>query len=392
MSSGSGDKQVCIDETFSRNPDMKSSTSKVITEEMIEIALKGMEDAINDFPGSGKSSYLKALQQAPHLVEKESNPVHFLLREDLNVWNAAERRVKYWEWREKLFKERAFLPLDLSGEGALDDKAVALSKVGATAILPSDNMGRPVVLFDRSRMKFKPQECTPTEVIRFAFYVLQIVSTSEIVLLDLVRDAVDPSSESTQMFFKMVAEAFPFRSGPAHLLFCMPKTWTRTLVESVITLIRNRYAMNVRSIGSPEFHWFVGDVPDEFRQHLCLHGMNADGLPESLGGTWLYENFTRSLRQYQTGLSKKSALAGSIEDISPDHNVSCEVQMHDNLQHESGVDDDQLLLSVFQAEGSNLHRGPSAVTATAKPTETASQGGEENSPLSLFKKNGYKSC
>ena len=47
-------------------------------------------------PHDGKKDFMHAVQQAPSLVQQESNPAAFLRSEDCNPWKAAKKLVLYW--------------------------------------------------------------------------------------------------------------------------------------------------------------------------------------------------------------------------------------------------------------------------------------------------------
>jgi hypothetical protein len=51
---------------------------------------------------------------APHLIEQESSLDEFVALENGDVVQAAKRLVSYWTLRRTLFKQRAYLPLNLS--------------------------------------------------------------------------------------------------------------------------------------------------------------------------------------------------------------------------------------------------------------------------------------
>ena len=69
---------------------------------------------------SEKLEYMEGLSRSPDLVASESDPLQFVRFCNYNVWVAGERLVRYWKARKEAFgDERAFLPLILTGRGAL---------------------------------------------------------------------------------------------------------------------------------------------------------------------------------------------------------------------------------------------------------------------------------
>lgn len=69
---------------------------------------------------------------------------------------AACRLIKYWEIRNKIFGERGFLPMVMTGHGALTEEDVTGMDVGATLLLGSYTQGQTVLLHDKSRLDGHP--------------------------------------------------------------------------------------------------------------------------------------------------------------------------------------------------------------------------------------------
>jgi hypothetical protein len=72
---------------------------------------------------------------------------------------AARRLANYWKKRKEIFQERAYLPINLSGNGALTADDVKVLKMGYMVNLPRDLKGRTVVFIDMSK---KNPETTPS--------------------------------------------------------------------------------------------------------------------------------------------------------------------------------------------------------------------------------------
>jgi hypothetical protein len=116
---------------------------------------KLIDEAIEHcIPYIEKTGYLEAKIKSPQLVENETNPIRFLTYEKWNVWAAARRIVKYWEWKRAIFGEhRAFLPiLDVTGNGAMSETDMKYIRTGVAVILPNDNFGNTVLYFNRYRI------------------------------------------------------------------------------------------------------------------------------------------------------------------------------------------------------------------------------------------------
>lgn len=156
------------------------------TDELRENSLEQMQQCLDGIPEGEKEVYLEACQVCPELVRTESAPIRFLRSENYQaevrmmlsvfVWmwevcdtvhedavhalipvmlihsllqRAAQRLVKYWDYRKRVFDERAFLRMQLD-EGALYPEDESTLRWGHTEILPDDKNGRLVLSHDRS--------------------------------------------------------------------------------------------------------------------------------------------------------------------------------------------------------------------------------------------------
>ena len=92
------------------------------------------------------------------MITKETDPIRFLKHEQWNIWAAAQRTVKYWEWKRTLFGDvRTFRSIkDLTGAGALDEHEVALVRTGFIATMPLDEAGNVIGFMDRSLVGNNP--------------------------------------------------------------------------------------------------------------------------------------------------------------------------------------------------------------------------------------------
>lgn len=100
---------------------------------LIEQKLAELEIALSLIPECDKVDYLKALQVAPDLIGVESDPVRFLRFANFNPMAAALGVIRYWKLRrETLGNTKAFLPLSLTGEGALDGEVIDFVRSGVS--------------------------------------------------------------------------------------------------------------------------------------------------------------------------------------------------------------------------------------------------------------------
>jgi hypothetical protein len=146
------------------------------TDTMVENAVLLLQEALHEIPDAEKQAYLEALERAPLLVERESDPIQFLRCEKYDAWAAARRLVAYWEVRKKFFgPDRAFLPMTQTGAMAED---MEYSEKALITMLPDDDHGRPVVCWDRIRAT--TAAAPRASVLRCCFYLAQVLSEQEI--------------------------------------------------------------------------------------------------------------------------------------------------------------------------------------------------------------------
>ena len=83
------------------------------------------------------------------LVKTETDPIQFVRFCDYDLLAGARRLCMYWTERKALFgAERAFLPLTLTGTGALTPDDLLSLRAGCPAFLPNTTTGMQCVLLD----------------------------------------------------------------------------------------------------------------------------------------------------------------------------------------------------------------------------------------------------
>ena len=132
-----------------------------------EACLEQMAVAVSRIPDHEKQEYLRAVDVCLDLVRIESVSLRFLIRTNFEVDAAARRLVLYWHYRSRLFGDRAYLPLTMSGDGALTADDVDMLRTGSVMLLPSDNTGRPIVYFQSSLYRNMDLVASASTVRRF---------------------------------------------------------------------------------------------------------------------------------------------------------------------------------------------------------------------------------
>lgn len=281
------------------------SNDFVLAEKENRDELIQLRDQMIEFIGkmkeTEKEAYMQAMHQAPQLVEKETNPVRFLRVDNYDANAAAVRLTLYWEKRLQLFGERAYLPMDdLSGNGAMNEADVAVIRAANLARLPNDTGGHPVILSDITQLK----QSTSTKIVpvkqnrlRTAVYWNTVLSMENIksqiegivcirVITTTVFDADHFKKSHT-----MIDKCAPCKFHQYHFC-CMPPVKERNLFLKTV-VPRMLIMLGKKFEGRLFVH--VGKCPADFRAPLAKYGYTEASIPPSVGGTWCYETYRKSL-------------------------------------------------------------------------------------------------
>jgi hypothetical protein len=130
--------------------------------------------------------------------------------------------------RKEVFQERAFLPINLSGQGAMTEDDVKLLRTGYFVNLPRDNKGRSILYVDPSK---KPIDMNPS--LRINFFVAQCTMENNIayqqrrqgptVLFNVSNPFVDAIHMPNIMLAKFLTdECMPMSSLQFHVIYVPP--------------------------------------------------------------------------------------------------------------------------------------------------------------------------
>jgi hypothetical protein len=143
--------------------------------EMRRQHLGQFHSALRHLPDREKREVFEALRRAPGLVESESNPVKFLRRESFDANAAAKRLAAYWRHRKAVFGDRAFLPMTIDGDGALETNDIIAFGRGYVMPLPPDSNDRSGIFVDIARLRRIPHRI----MLRCLFYTLHIITENQ---------------------------------------------------------------------------------------------------------------------------------------------------------------------------------------------------------------------
>jgi len=237
-----------------------------------------MKREIARLPLEEKQVYLEALQKAPTKVWEEECPhLRFLHVEQFNVRRAAERMVRYWQLRFKVFQPRHFQPINLSGEQALTQKEISCLRSAFVSLLPNDVEGRSVVYIDPTRMR----PGTPTEVFdRCVFYIMSLLAENEMTQTTgaVLLHKIGPPAFGLYggSFLEILIRALPIRFKKVHLIS--------------LCKVPNEILNSTPNLGAT-MHVIAGGSKDDLCAKLEGFGMKRDYLPKFVNGGWGCEKF-----------------------------------------------------------------------------------------------------
>jgi len=289
------DEKIAAADTASSSASVLSSTSNKSSsgetasslDSFEESSLRALQEAIALLPEEDRRDYCRAEEQVPDIVKNESDPLWFLRFEKFNTWGAAKRLACYWKKRVEVFKERAFLPMNQTGEGALAKKDVSFANGGYLVELPKDRDGRTVFFSDSTLRKKKDHEAA----IRHFFYINHIAMQNPatpdkgvVAIMLLSRNSMDVLGRTLGERAKLAMIAFPFKCHSLHIT--PKKERPRSFIDEAIPYF---FAMFPRTESNKYFHHYKDN--EKLLQALEKHGISREGLPESIGGGWSFEDF-----------------------------------------------------------------------------------------------------
>ena len=273
----------------------------------VDELIRGSQSAI---PRQDAAAYLQAMAVDADLVHTGTDPLQFVRRCDFDLWTAAKRLCLYWTERLALFgPDRAFLPLTLTGTGALTEQDLLTLHPGFPALLPeSAHHKQKTLLFDRR--KWIPSQDSSTEnKLRCLFYCITVLAQDSAAQVDgvLALAAVmtprfpEWNFDWTHRASWLCTHAFPVRFH-AHILNVVPRqkhpSIVRQAVQVVTSIIRKyaldpNYPIHVHTVqrGEKKEQMEEEEEPNAIVKTLLDLGLTRKEIPLLYGGEWRFEDF-----------------------------------------------------------------------------------------------------
>jgi len=244
-------------------------------------------------PEDEKSVYMEAMEEAPELVQVETDAMQFVRICDRDIWAAAKRLCNYWKERKVTFKERAFLPMTITGDGALTKEDTLCLQAGYPCVIPQSTCGKIMVYGDRRQAL---ATATFESKSRCCFYFAKKMAEHEQVqtegfhalLLLVVPRAQDIDHRFMKYIWGLCGDAYPIKIN-IHYLCYFPKMITglhyfaQEVISKAVVYAMERGGRFLTT----EVH--IEQEPGDVLDSLYEMGLTQTGLPKDIGGTWTYK-------------------------------------------------------------------------------------------------------
>jgi hypothetical protein len=261
---------------------------------MNDSILKFFQEAVDCIPCDIKQAYFDALECAPDVVADETDPINYILFDRFNAWAAANRIIKYWHWKKRLFGDRMFLRLhDLSGAGALDEEDVSYLYTGYAANLPPQKDGISVILGDRSRVDWDSMD--PKRHLRITLFCMSIAAKEQslrkrrfVIALNIVTSMPNTKNTHNHKDLADVVQCIPIQVKCIRTLLVTRIALADYFLKSVAPVVANyTREMMTKVFESIE----VVYSHESIRERLEAYELQPEGVPVALGGSWDYRSY-----------------------------------------------------------------------------------------------------
>lgn len=277
--------------------------------------------ALAELPAEKKATYLEACERAPQVLEKESHPSRFIRVEKGSAKAAAERIAAYWECRKNVFGDRTFLPLDITGDGAMEEKDLELLRTGYLAFLLPHNMGHKVLHLNSKLAESVSAPRYGTSRLRCLFYMCSLAAEDEkpFVFLRLV-DSTNYDKAKAANFLRFI-QILPMTIVDFCCVYLPIHGARRIFEETVIPVMTQAISKYLGHLTSN----VLGDSPSDIMAALVRKGYRIDGLPSEAGGMW---ERLRHLEWMEEQTSKDYAMyCASLPTIVPEKPADAESKL-----------------------------------------------------------------
>ena len=258
-------------------------------ETMLSSSRVQLNEALRLIPADQRTAYDEALKECSTLVETESSPERFMRACSHDPWAAAKSICVYWQWRKEIFAERAFLPIDLTGRGAIPPDIVEAMKCGGTTVLPPDSKNRGVFYSDRCRFCHR---CGDEDArIKVMFYTIHTMMESDhvmdngYVIVTRMDTETNPGTKSNKNTPRMgvvrmlTSGCFPMKLRALHIIVFKKRSLMETAIPIWLKIMGRAKSMSLRTVAH------FADSQQAAWSDLKTYCFEEHSMPKELGGT-----------------------------------------------------------------------------------------------------------
>ncbi|KAL7579257.1 hypothetical protein ACA910_011416 [Epithemia clementina (nom. ined.)] len=257
-----------------------------------------VDAVIRCLPSQQSLAYMEAIQRDYDLVMTETDPLQFVRYCDYDLLAGAKRLCLYWTERKNLFgPELAFLPLTLTGTGALTPQDLLLLQAGYPALLPNASTGCSCIFVDRRRdLPNVPVE----RYLRCSFYWMKVLAENDLspvsTVLALVL-VVTPRSQDSyhadlaqRVHRQIILSKTIFPINVKFHLLSIPQKRNPSFGANIVKDLFNIVCAYFQKWTDIKVH--VETEPKKILTELLEEGLTMKGIPFMLGGEWTFEDFS----------------------------------------------------------------------------------------------------
>jgi len=259
-------------------------------EAMLSRGLEQLEEAISGIPEAEKCAFVEARKVAPEVVDKETPFKKFLESANFDVWLAAAKVTKYWNLRKEVYGDRAFLPMNQTGEGTLNRDDIAMLSTGYAVILGYNPSGNATGCWDTSRRISHDPLCRR----RVGFYLFSVLlesSTTPETNLDVIAVLGKPTLDRTVPEMLDIVEALQLKVASCHIVNNPELENGRTFFSTVLPI----FSQLVKPFVPKTIKIHFAATKAELAEKLEAEGFRKEIIPKGLGGSWNYDEFPQWL-------------------------------------------------------------------------------------------------
>jgi len=273
------ERQRVYDDIYGRLAESKIDD----TPELEDRSLHELDRCIQDIEGEERACYDRAVELCPEYVHDRAFRILFLRADLFDAKCAANRMVKYWSEKFKLWgEERAYRANPITINDFDETDLIALEKGGVRSLPSKDKSKRRLIIIDKTR--FDQRQSHRESMLRLLWYMYHVaLEDVDAQKNGIVNIAGTPRRISTLMdqdrkldsrICFLYKEVLPVRIVGIHHFV------SNRLLEYFVPVVLALFGSNIRR----RYILHIG-TEESFLNELSVYGIDKASLPQDIGGT-----------------------------------------------------------------------------------------------------------